>query len=352
VEPKFKANVISDDEMSPYIQQLKNRRAFFLFDSCHSGTMKRGLPPSGRESQSSGFYARLLPPVSILEDKEMSRGIGEGARGLRYYAEPEKEAKSGVDFSASEGEVTIFSAAAPHQVALPVHDESSHPNGAMTYSLLMGLKGEADRDGDGMITYRELLDFCSSYVQDILKLEQEPQMDAEPGIDQKPVFFLTPQAELAGLINPSGAFQVYLNLAGRSTNKVPLGRNAEFVVRTERAGYLYLFCISTDKEVTCLLPNEVQGDNYIRANEEVRIPPANGGFFIQAVEPMGIMKVIALVFTKRLDLESFCGRQADELLHTLKSDELKRLVQTTRGLSSTVTPADWAAKAIEIEIVK
>ncbi|MGB2845090.1 MAG: DUF4384 domain-containing protein, partial [Candidatus Aminicenantaceae bacterium] len=126
----------------------------------------------------------------------------------------------------------------------------------------------------------------------------------------------------------------------------------EFYIDSERSGYLYIFAISVDGEVTCLLPNLYQKDNFIEAGEGVVIPPSDGKFAIEAVEPLGKMRTVAIVAEKPLDLARFCGGREEELLHTLGSDELKELVRSTRGITKVFSPSEWAASVIEIYIVK
>jgi len=347
VEPKYLLNLISDDDINQFIIELKDRRAFFLFDSCHSGTIKRGILPEASAINKEGYFARVLPSLELLEEESQYRG----KQTYKYYAESTKDIKSGVDFAHGAGEILVFSASAPHQVAIPINIYSDHPNGAMTYSVLKGLKGGADKNNDDVITYRELLQFSKDYLRG-LKVKQEPQVDAEPGKIDKPIFFLTPQAELSNLINSSSTFSINLRLFGRTSNKIKLKDHVEFYVDSEKSGYLYLFAISADGEVCCLLPNLYQKNNHIDAREGIIIPPPDGKFSIETVEPLGKMKTLAIVAQRPLDLARFCGSREEELLHTLGSDELKELVRSTRGITRILSPAEWAAAVIEIDIVK
>jgi hypothetical protein len=67
-------------------------------------------------------------------------------------------------------------------------------------------------------------------------------------------------------------------------------------VESEKDGYLYLFNIDANNEVTCLFPNKFQSDNKIQAGQAVKVPTA--GFRIR-VDPAAIGKeVIKAVVTK------------------------------------------------------
>lgn len=163
---------------------------------------------------------------------------------------------------------------------------------------------------------------------------------------------LTPQAELSNLINSSSTFSINLRLFGRTSNKIKLRDHVEFYVDSEKSGYLYLFVISTDGEVCCLLPNFYQRNNHIDAREGILIPPPDGKFSIETVEPLGKMRALAIVAERPLDLARFCGSNEEELLHTLGSDELKELVRSTREITRVLSPTEWATAVIEIDIVK
>ena len=54
-----------------------------------------------------------------------------------------------------------------------------------------------------------------------------------------------------------------------------LPSNVTATVRSERAGYLYLFNVDVDGEVTCLFPNKSQSNNKIEANIDVVVPDPN-----------------------------------------------------------------------------
>src|SRR5262249_17731786 len=81
-------------------------------------------------------------------------------------------------------------------------------------------------------------------------------------------------------------------------------------VRSEREGYLYLFNVDVDGEVTCLFPNKSQSNNKIQANTDVVVPdPNKPEFRITVGEPTGRELLKAIVTA--------------EPLKELKLDELK-----------------------------
>jgi len=192
----------------------------------------------------------------------------------------------------------------------------------------------------------------SARIALIIGIDHYMTNDKYGGKLEKPIFFLTPQAELSNLINSSSTFSINLRLFGRTSNKIKLRDHVEFYVDSEKSGYLYLFVISTDGEVCCLLPNFYQRNNHIDAREGILIPSPDGKFSIETVEPLGKMRALAIVAERPLDLARFCGSNEEELLHTLGSDELKELVRSTREITRILSPTEWATAVIEIDIVK
>jgi uncharacterized caspase-like protein len=60
VRPATGEHEIRDDALNGVIAQLSGRRAVLVFDSCHSGTVTRGIPTDGELPQGGG--TRFLPP--------------------------------------------------------------------------------------------------------------------------------------------------------------------------------------------------------------------------------------------------------------------------------------------------
>jgi len=127
--------VILDDELHRWINALPARKVVLISDSCHSGTIHRGIwAARGR----SFFVPSRRGPRPLLTD-----GLGDDFMGgLRGF-----------------GKVIALSACRPHETAW----ESGHfGHGIFTYCLLKGLEGGADEDGDGWVTAQELF----AYTQD------------------------------------------------------------------------------------------------------------------------------------------------------------------------------------------
>jgi hypothetical protein len=87
-------------------------------------------------------------------------------------------------------------------------------------------------------------------------------------------------------------------------------------IRSEKAGYLYLFNVDVDGEVTCLFPNKSQSNNKIEANTDVIVPdPNKPDYRIRVDEPTGKEVLKAIVTAQPLK---------DATLKDLKFDDLKK----------------------------
>jgi len=119
--PDFTSKLIPLARIQEALNRLKARESVVLLDSCFSGA-------SGRSVMQSG-----IRPLVLSGQRQLAAGE-----------------KSVVVASASGSEVTSD------------FDQARH--GLFTYYLLKGLRGEADRNGNGRVTLGELFAFVSSNV--------------------------------------------------------------------------------------------------------------------------------------------------------------------------------------------
>jgi hypothetical protein len=112
------------DEIQRIFSRIQSERVVLLLDTCYSGTA------GGRT------FARQQLRSSNLNDHFLDR------------------------LTRSKGRV-IITAAGPNEVAL---ETSELGHGVFTYYLLEGLRGKADRDGDGIVTVSELYEYVEQQV--------------------------------------------------------------------------------------------------------------------------------------------------------------------------------------------
>ncbi len=145
-----KRQFIVDDELRRWLSMLKADKVILIFDSCHSGTMERGV-----------YTARLLDTGSTSRDIDpfLSDGISddlvppEGSKGTWWK-----------DY--------VITACKPNESA---YESSVLKDGALTYYLMEALKGKGDVNGDDWVTTQEVY----QYVAKMVPLEfpkQHPQV--------------------------------------------------------------------------------------------------------------------------------------------------------------------------------
>jgi len=123
------ARAISDDDMGAAIAKLRRRGAFVwaVFDSCHSGTMTRGVPVAD-------VRLRKVEPAAL----GVPAGADRGAAGPAE-ASPAPALALGPD---AGGYVAFFAAQSTEktpEMRLPQGDPASKPYGLFTYTLMTAL---------------------------------------------------------------------------------------------------------------------------------------------------------------------------------------------------------------------
>jgi len=123
--------------------------------------------------------------------------------------------------------------------------------------------------------------------------------------------------------NDSASWKVKVSVDHDDLN-YQVGDVVKVTVTSEHEGYLYVFNLDPEGEITCLYPNKTQNTNQIAANKSVLV--GAGAFDIKVSEPTGKDIVYAIVTTEPLkDLK------LDELTKSAKKKSLtarrmKRLV--------------------------
>jgi hypothetical protein len=303
VDPKTGANMIRDDLFDEMIGQLNGRRAVLVFDSCHSGTISRGIPKLKEFARGGGV--RYLPsPEQFAELEAGSRSAGgEGyvvkgrTRGSRDLV-PEDEFIEPNRFSAMSGAV-IISAAGDRQQAFPFLVNGAY-RGALSYSFVESLQNSQPK----------LSDLAERVRSRILRLQTEGRLDG----DQKPVFTITNNALLADkplfatweeapiIAVTNGLSPIRVQLRAREGKTAyRIGEKISYEVTTNTAGHLYLIVFSQKNVATCIFPNSEDLNNQVASDRPIKIPRSDTYEFpIQ--EPTGRDVVVALVSKQKLNL--------------------------------------------------
>jgi len=132
------STAIAMEEIKKIFQRIRAERLIFIADTCYSGASggRTMLASKTRATLSEKFFERI------------SKGKGR----------------------------VIISACSANEIS---KEDDSLQHGVFSYYLLKGLKGEADFDGDGIITVSELFGFLSKKVPEASGQDQHPVRKGE-----------------------------------------------------------------------------------------------------------------------------------------------------------------------------
>ena len=149
---------ILDDDIDAILQELGDRQVVVILDACFSGSATKAIGPGW-------ILDRVAMPM--IQSKFLSQGhpcdseVKQAGADVQYVAL----------LSSSENEPSFW---------LP---SDGKWKSLFTRFLVKGLSGDADEDGDAVITYQELIDFLS----DKLDERQTPRLMCPPKLKGAPI---------------------------------------------------------------------------------------------------------------------------------------------------------------------
>jgi hypothetical protein len=403
VQPTTGGHEIRDDAIGGLIAQLSGRRAVLIFDSCHSGTITRGLPTDGELPQGGG--ARYLPPPQEFQ-KIWETGGGYRTRGEAPSYVLSAVPGGGKSFLADSRKlgrlsgIVAISAAGPGGLAYPIKIGGQY-RGALSY-LIQEIYTDAnfsrslfDDIGQKVVTttggavkgvaqdavtggHVSLGTAATSLGQGItlgalettvdagmkrlrqsgqLQGSQQPWFEviSEHPLIEAPLFGTWEQAPAVALSNPVADQRVKLSAVDNRT-VFTRGEKLVFDVTSDRPGYLYLLVFSEGKVATCIYPNPDDPDNAIAAGTK-RLP-ASARYVFPVQEPFGRDVVVALVSQERKHLCEKVTYTWDEVFARAElssvQEDLHRRSQRGVGVQSVAgVPLSqgerWQAAALVVE---
>ncbi|HEX7316277.1 MAG TPA: caspase family protein [Pyrinomonadaceae bacterium] len=372
---------ITDDEVSGWVADLNGRQVVMLFDSCHSGTISRGV--GGGEVRPSRF----------LRFKEEADGRGtQDVYSPDYNTNPlgrdMDEATEGFLKKAVNG-VVVISAARADQEAFPVYaSRYGRVQGALTYLFVEKQEGM-------LIPVGSLQSVLNEGIEELKRTAglnrgrngqyQSPQVEIySRQLAGLPIFgglsvgSWAASLELA-LHNQLSQAEVKIRTAdGRKAYSITkgggLGKVGEMiplVVSTTRPGHLYIWVFSRDDKLgdvaKCLFPSKHEENNEVGAGT-ISFPRCEGGkaecsdsqrYEFYATEPAGEDVWVALVTDRKLPLRGYdhvySWSEAFEAIGLEKvRAALSKYVReaTTRGggiRPSQPTVMDWQAGSLVLQ---
>ena len=296
------ANLILDDEIGALFDELADRQAYLIVDSCFSGTITRSLS--------------LAPPDPHVVRTILPRS------GTRQWAPGSRSASpSAVNpgFVERKGSLVAWTAVAADQKAL--EDLESQPRqGFFTGRFVRGIAEKAaDRNGDGRIVHQELLDYVREESKAYCARQQQhcpsgltPLLEGPPDIEVRDVRDLAVVADGGATAAVADAALGHDNAAGLRleilpSSRVRLGETVTYRVHSDRPGHLLLVDVNADEDVLQLFPNkysEREGVGAeIRAGRPIELGTGYSGFSIRAGEPVGPGILFAVVTEDPVSLD-------------------------------------------------
>jgi len=335
-----KTNMILDDELGLLLSKVKSDKFTIIYDCCHSGTGTRGIGEALPEKYSNkigSFVDRGFGPDGkeivykhfTLEPEVRSRDISVTQEDNRDY----------IDIKDKKKYIFISSAGAWEKAAMRRMEGSMRS--VFTYFLVKGLKGDADSNRDGSMTYVELFDYIRKNIKGYS--EQKPQLEADyyaknRSIEGKAI----PIWELAAMYNPEQNFKIKLWVNELGSKKVfKIGERASFSVKSEINGYLYLIDFNSEEKLTILSPNP-DSTEYIQANETRSIK-------VRVVPPINKDIIIAIITSVPLNLSSLKYKDINAFFKELKGKGASSLVEEIKIRTRDIKVVDKNAASWGVE---
>jgi uncharacterized caspase-like protein len=336
---------IRDDQFARWTADLAGRRIVMIFDSCHSGTISRGVGVADADRES-----RYLPP-----DEQTIREAPNKQAVLTRDFKLVHDGLIGDNRISQQSDLVVISAAQQDQKAYAMQ-AGGQWRGGLTLALLEAYAGDAPT----LATLKASVEETIRRLQREQKLKgaQIPQFEfnaARQG--QEPLFGAWERLPAIALANPHSKITVGLrtNDAGKKRNQnghlvYYEGEMISYHISTNTDGYLYLLAFSQDAKtgqrcVTMLFPNAQEGMNNEITTKGLRLP-ANSNY---EIVPTGLDVTVALVTSAPLRFDIKEKYSWDELFQLLQLKDLQQQVALlTRGHKVTPRAFDWQSAAIPI----
>ena len=354
---------VRDDKFNDFIAQLSGRRAVLMFDSCHSGTIARGISAGGKNLESR--YLRLKPSRSVVDSNNTYSEVPD--KGKRDLTTIREDILDG-----NVNGVVVLSAASPYQQAFPINTDDQGTRGAFTYvfenlirknenekldDLENDLKKEMKRYADkGMIGQSSNGEF------------QVPQIDiiSKTKLNNKPLFAATsnePDYTVAvetAMFNPLSPLRVKLDLDKR---RYKIDDEIHYTVDVSETSFLYILVFSAENKAFCIFPtpeDKTFPNKVLPGKYSFPLKDENGveKYVTSATEPTGKDVWVALISRKQLRLGEKEAYSWDEMFSRIGLAELQKAiadkVSRSRGAGNkNIPPAadDWQASSVVVETV-
>jgi hypothetical protein len=288
---------VTKKEFADMLKPLSTKadKTIVMLDSCHSGGVAQTASSRGVSSrigeQRPKFSAEASSPQCSL-----AVNVGSFSQSR------------GIDLATTDNNLVILAAARKNEIAW-----DTSRGGALTYNFEQCLNGGAtDTDHSGSISMQELTE-C---VQSRLDKTQDESMRQHATLagnaalvpsfaESQPSSAQSADVDTLAALNDinqqrDDRWQVRVNL-DQPTLKI--GANLTMSVRSDRAGFVYLFYRGSQPDSFYLLfPNKLDSNNPIAANEELHLPRPD--WTVTALGPKGTDHILVMVTETARDFSS------------------------------------------------
>lgn len=300
------SQLILDDEINQWLNDLRGRRVVMIFDSCNSGTVTRSFSEQTK-------YARFLPlPNLVAQTRSVTDSDG-------YSPVPpdgtKRDLRLADENAVSDGanNAVIISAAQPYQVAFGFPINKSF-RGALSYLLEQQLsKGdlpalenlEADLKNSMHALMKKLAEQGVNVAQAV-KVQNSGEIYQTPMIEilsdcsrGDTMLFALSESATCGLNNPQSKMTVKFQMLNRKPVYVA-GDSFKFSVELDEKVYLYVLVFSAENVATCVFPSSSDKKNLLPAGKHVL--PRDNAKKLTAQPPWGRDVWVAFASKKPLSL--------------------------------------------------
>jgi hypothetical protein len=281
-------HVVTNSEFADMVKPLsaKADKTVIMLDSCHSGGVAQVAGSRGL-STPTGVQRPKFSPEASSPQCSLAVNLGSFSQSR------------GIDLKTTDNNLVIVAAARKNEVAW-----DTSKGGALTYNFEQCLNGEVvDEDHSGSISMQELTDCVQARLDKTQEESARQHVTLAGNSALIPAFFPVTSAGSAppGVDTNAALNDIYNQRDDRwqvqasvDQPTLKIGSNLGLTIRSDRAGYIYVFYRGTQPDSFYLLfPNQLDGANTIAANQDLRLPRES--WAVTALGPAGTDHILVLV---------------------------------------------------------
>lgn len=284
---------ITDDKLSVLFKRVRAKEVLVIIDSCFSGTIVRSL---GNDVKS------MLWP--LFKATECGKPVN--VRSLGVFEEPSPEIYAPIGLTA----------AAQNEVSLSLGHGSA---------FTLALHETVMQASDGA-SFLEIRDDTAAWIRERINQSNSayephtPQVFGPETWLEKDFFAFgnlstqknTLDTYEGEIENAESADDLFSRIVDSKhfrvslvsdAEKYQLGQRINLTITSSKEGYLNIIELGPNGDMTVVFPNEFNSDNYVAAEEVIKVPSTKvGGFRFEAIKPLGQSRLLALVTSEPLNL--------------------------------------------------